>query len=59
MTLNINELIMLIVINSGTELISGSFPFSSYFEIDNGDILRLREGNHGIILRKKKSHYEM
>lgn len=44
-------------INSGTDLISGSFYFCSYFdkvrpEVDGVEILRLREGNHGIILRE-------
>lgn len=45
-------------INSGLELISGSFSFSSYFdkvspEVDDGEILRLRKGNHGITLRER------
>lgn len=44
---------MLMEIKSGTDLISGSFSFSSYFEVDDGVILRLREGNHSIILRER------
>lgn len=37
---------MLVEINSEADLIAGSFSFSSYFEVDDGDILKLRKGNH-------------